>query len=231
MSERPATMFDRFTHLANKVLANTMQQARNLQHDHIATEHIVLGLLTVDPQIGYILRRCGVDPALLQAEIKKRVGTGVSAAKKTLPMTPQVRTVFAKARDEADALQHRHIGTMHLFLGVIDVPGELTMEILEGMGAHVGSLRERAITASNTTIEEGLPVPLQAILGTQSNELVLYDGKGALRLHVSLQDKKDPCITLYDSEGVERAVLRLEADGSPVLELKDKSGHSVFKAP
>ena len=53
-------MFERYTENARDVLSHARQEAQKFHHDHIGTEHILLGLIEVAEGVGAeILRRRG----------------------------------------------------------------------------------------------------------------------------------------------------------------------------
>ncbi len=68
-------MFERFTHQARTVVVQAQEQARQLKHDHIGTEHLLLALL--DPAVGAaaaILAEAGVTTASVRSAVQQHVG-------------------------------------------------------------------------------------------------------------------------------------------------------------
>jgi ATP-dependent Clp protease ATP-binding subunit ClpA len=69
-------MFERFTDAARAVVIGAQAEARNLQHEYVGTEHLLLALL--DDETGAIavaLHDRGVDQVRVRDEIIKHVGT------------------------------------------------------------------------------------------------------------------------------------------------------------
>jgi ATP-dependent Clp protease ATP-binding subunit ClpA len=68
-------MFERFTETARAVVVQAQFEARELQHEFVGTEHLLLALLE-DPagSIAAALRDSGVDQARVRDEIVRRVG-------------------------------------------------------------------------------------------------------------------------------------------------------------
>ena len=64
-------MFERFTKAARQVVVGSQQQAADLGHDHIGTEHLLLSLLAADSTdpAADALRECGVNEHSVRAEI------------------------------------------------------------------------------------------------------------------------------------------------------------------
>jgi ATP-dependent Clp protease ATP-binding subunit ClpA len=68
-------MFERFSHEARSVVVLAQEQARQLKHDHIGTEHLLLALL--DPAVGpaaRVLAEAGVTAASVRAAVQQSVG-------------------------------------------------------------------------------------------------------------------------------------------------------------
>jgi ATP-dependent Clp protease ATP-binding subunit ClpA len=70
-------MFERFTEAARTVVVQAQCEARDLQHEYVGTEHVLLALLedTAGP-VAVALRDRGVDQVRVRNEVIKRVGTG-----------------------------------------------------------------------------------------------------------------------------------------------------------
>ena len=67
-------MFERFTSTARTAVIGAQAEARQLGHDHIGTEHVLISLLT-DEQgaVARLLHADGVDAASVRAEVRRRV--------------------------------------------------------------------------------------------------------------------------------------------------------------
>ncbi|GAA4676693.1 Clp protease [Phytohabitans rumicis] len=69
-------MFERFTDRARGVVTGAQDEARQLRHRHIGTEHLLLALLADDAGLaGTVLRDAGVYPEQVRADIRAIVGT------------------------------------------------------------------------------------------------------------------------------------------------------------
>ena len=73
-----------FTPRAKRVLEMAAEEARNMGHNYIGTEHILLGLLKEGEGIGaQVLQDLGVDLDKVRYEIMNFLGTGVSSSFQT----------------------------------------------------------------------------------------------------------------------------------------------------
>jgi ATP-dependent Clp protease ATP-binding subunit ClpA len=69
-------MFERFTAGARQVVVHAKEEARALNHHHIGTEHLLLGLLTPDGGIAYrVLRAAGLSHDRVLGDVKRLVRT------------------------------------------------------------------------------------------------------------------------------------------------------------
>src|SRR5579864_2431100 len=73
----PLGVFERFTESARRVVVAAQADARELRHDYIGTEHILLGLLQVEHgAAAKVLRSCGLDHERVRADVERLVGRG-----------------------------------------------------------------------------------------------------------------------------------------------------------
>jgi hypothetical protein len=60
-----------------------------------------------------------------------------------LPLSGEAKHVLKHAADEADLLSHKHIGTEHLFLGLLDEPASLAARLMVEAGAEAEIVRSQ----------------------------------------------------------------------------------------
>jgi len=123
-------MFERFTEQAKQVVVLAHVEARLLGHDHIAIEHLLLGLATEsDGLAARILEDLHVTPAGIRDEVVARVGAKDSASPASLPFDEGATRVVEHALREADGFGQHSVGSEHLLLGIA--------RETEGVGARV----------------------------------------------------------------------------------------------
>lgn len=131
-----AEVFERFTERARQVVVFAQEEARGLGHDHIGTEHILIGLLREEQGVAArVLDAMGVTLEDVRAEVLRVTGRGDSPATGQIPFTPGGKKALELALREAVAMGHNYIGTEHVLLGVARAD--------EGGGA--GILRARGV--------------------------------------------------------------------------------------
>jgi ATP-dependent Clp protease ATP-binding subunit ClpC len=113
-------MFERYTEHAQEVLSHAMQEAQKFHHDHVGTEHILLGLIEVkDGVAADILALRSIDLKHAKQEVQKLVVPGTPPEKDAyvaLPRTTHAHKLIDDAVEEARALKHNYIGSEHLLL-------------------------------------------------------------------------------------------------------------------
>ena len=139
-------MFERFTYHARNVMALANQQAQRFGHNCVGTEHIFLGLLKEDACTGAkILRDRGVDTKKIRNELKqflKLKGESEPDAENKLSPTPPAVQVVQHALEEARSLNHDHIGTEHLLLGLLRETEGVATQVLANLGIKLEGVRE-----------------------------------------------------------------------------------------
>lgn len=115
-------MFERYTESARGALFLARYEACQRGSLSIESEHLLLGLTRENQgPVSSILAHFQVMPPILLREIdvrspqKERVPPA-----EEIPFSREVQDALNGARDEADRLRHRHIGSEHLFLGVVN---------------------------------------------------------------------------------------------------------------
>ena len=71
---------------AKKVIEYSMEEARNLNHDYVGTEHILLGLLREKEAVAaQVLMNLGLKLGNVRAEVLAILGHGISASNRDIP--------------------------------------------------------------------------------------------------------------------------------------------------
>jgi ATP-dependent Clp protease ATP-binding subunit ClpC len=114
-------MYEKFTDRSRKVLALAKNEARRLSHDHLGTEHVLLGLIAEGSGVAAnILKHLDFDLAKARDQVERLAQRGKSAdANSELCETPQFKNLIEYSVEEAQALGHHYVGTEHLLLGLL----------------------------------------------------------------------------------------------------------------
>ena len=112
-------MFERFSGQARHVVVSAQEEARELDHNYIGTEHLLLGLLTSDSLASVSLTALGYTRDDVQAKLVATVGRGKASPGGHIPFTPRAKKVLELSLREALQLKHNYIGTEHILLGLL----------------------------------------------------------------------------------------------------------------
>ena len=136
-------MFERYTEKARRVIFFARYEASQLGSPDIETEHLLLGLLREDKALtNRVLRsHASVESIRQQIEghttIREKVSTSVD-----LPLSNESKRALVYAGEEAERLNHKHIGTEHLLLGLLREEKSFAAQILMERGLQLGQVRE-----------------------------------------------------------------------------------------
>jgi ATP-dependent Clp protease ATP-binding subunit ClpA len=170
--DQSGDMFERFTAYARRAVVTAQEEARELNHNYIGTEHILLALLR-RPE-GLPNQEEGIAPAILEEfgmsrdgvreEVIAKVGMGKGKARTGhIPFTPRAKKVLELALREALQLHHNYIGTEHLLLGLIREDEGVAVQI---MRTHTDLLTLRAAVLERLPAGDADEGALAAATGT-----------------------------------------------------------------
>src|SRR6478609_6254814 len=132
-----------FTPRAQQVLALARKEADRFNHNFVGTEHLLLGLIKLGQGVAVnVLQKLGLDLETVRMEVEKQVGTGPDQKMiGNIPYTPRVKKVLALAAKEAKALNHTHVGTEHILLGLLREGDGVAARVLADLGINVEETR------------------------------------------------------------------------------------------
>ena len=136
-------MFERYTEKARRVIFFARYEASQFGSPYIETEHLLLGLLREDKALAnrFLRSHAAVESIRKQIEghtaPREKVSTSVD-----LPLSHECKRVLAYGAEEAERLNHKHIGTEHLLLGLLREEKCFAAEILHERGLRLTTIRE-----------------------------------------------------------------------------------------
>jgi ATP-dependent Clp protease ATP-binding subunit ClpC len=184
-------MFELYNEPARRTLFFARFEASRLGVTSIETEHLLLGLLR-EPRgaVGTLLLALPLREIRKELE-RNRTDEKISTSVE-IPFSAETKRVLEHASDEADELEHRHIGPEHLLLGLLREKDCVAATTLARHGVQLASARERIRELSAAAAK---PVPksaVQAQLGLiiesahQLNLLLSSDPDTGLQMHMLL---------------------------------------------
>jgi ATP-dependent Clp protease ATP-binding subunit ClpC len=169
-------MFERFTDRARQVVVLAEERARDLKHDSIRSEHLLLGMIREGQGLACrALVSLGISLDALRSRVENMAGTGTAESPDRLPLTPEAKRVLELAFREALGLGHSHIGTEHILVALTQAGGIAT-RAFQSLGVDEGKARRatakqmkgRSLEAegqgTSMTSESGVGTEVQAAL-------------------------------------------------------------------
>jgi ATP-dependent Clp protease ATP-binding subunit ClpC len=138
---QPTGSLGRFTAEARQAVVTAQAEARALGHGHVATEHLLLGVLAQDVPVTRALRGLG----LALDDVRARLVPGDEHPGGEIPFHPESKRALEIALRESTKLRHTVIAPVHIVLGIAGAAGSLGAEILRGAEADEAKLRRRLV--------------------------------------------------------------------------------------
>jgi ATP-dependent Clp protease ATP-binding subunit ClpA len=130
---------------AKKVIEYAIEEARNLNHNYVGTEHLLLGLLREhDGVAAQVLMNLGLKLEEVREEVLKLLGIDER------PLfidysTPEAQQAADLAGQSARDMGHRAICTGHLLLGLLEEPQGLAARLLAKLGVTPQMVRDELV--------------------------------------------------------------------------------------
>jgi ATP-dependent Clp protease ATP-binding subunit ClpC len=172
-------MFERFTDRARRVVVLAQNEARDLGHNYIGTEHILLALIDEGEGVAAkALEAQGIGLDAARQRVEEIIGRGQGASEGHIPFTPRAKKVLELSLREALQLGHHYIGTEHILLGVLSEGAGVGAQVLVGFGADLDGTREQVIQILHgRQPEAAAPADLRAELAAVAARLAVIERK------------------------------------------------------
>ena len=187
-------MFERFTDRARRVVVLAQEEARMLNHNHIGTEHILLGLIHEGHGVAATaLESLGISLEAVRQQVTEIIGRGDQAPSGHIPFTPRAKRVLELSLREAKELGHSYIGTEHILLGLIREGDGVAAQMLVKLGADLDRTRQQVVQLLHDRAGEdltgaGSPQPGDALTPADSLDRRLAAIERWLGLRPELDD-------------------------------------------
>lgn len=139
---------DRFTDRVRTALNLAREEAQRLNHDHIGTEHMLLGLLRERAGVASeVLDRVGVTLERARAAVARLQTTGATGGwtRSALPFSMGFKRAIERAAQEAGRMGHAYIGTEDVLLGMMAESGCTGARILSDLGVQSDRVHEEVV--------------------------------------------------------------------------------------
>jgi hypothetical protein len=189
-------MFERYTERARRTIFFARYEASQVGCSYIETEHLLLGLLREDKALASQFLASSAKIEAIRQSIAQRGKTRHKIATSVdLPLSHECKRVLAYAAEESERLNHKHIGTPHLFLGLLREENSFAAQLLGEQGLSLEPVREQVrqsesppaqgISASLLRLRQllaereasgGIWIVEQKIVGRRRTEVAIFAG-------------------------------------------------------
>jgi len=112
-------VFERFTTEARHIVVRAQEEARELNHDHIGTDHLLIALTESDVFADQQLQQFGTTSDI-RKKVEARAHTGNFSPEGHIPFTGNARTILEQSLRVSLRLHHKNIGPEHLLIAILE---------------------------------------------------------------------------------------------------------------
>jgi len=184
-------MFKRYTEKAKRAIMIAQEEAINLNHDYIGTEHILIGLIKEEEGIAsQVLKQLGTNIDKVVEDLERLVGKGEYKQVGEIAFTPRAKKVLELASQEASQLKNNYIGTEHILLGLIKEGSGVAVRILTDLGINLDNVYSEIMKVLMESQAQGFP----SAPGKRITKTPALDEFGRDLNKLAREDKLDPVI-------------------------------------
>ena len=184
-------MFKRYTEKAKRAIMIAQEEAINLNHDYIGTEHILIGLIKEEEGVAsQVLRQLGINVDKVVEEVERLVGKGEYQQVGEIAFTPRAKKVLELASQEASQLKNNYIGTEHILLGLLKEGSGVAVRILVDLGINLDNVYSEIMKVLMEGEAQGFP----SAPGKRTTKTPALDEFGRDLIKLAQEDKLDPVI-------------------------------------
>lgn len=211
-------MFERFTDRARRVIVLAQDEARNLKHNYLGTEHILLGLIREGEGVAAkALEALEISLDDVRVQVIDIIGEGNETPSGHIPFTPRAKKVLEYALREGLQLGHSYIGTEHLLLGLLREQDGVAAKVLIKLGADLPRVRQQVNQLmSGYQGKESVGVGGGPREGTKAGSTIL-DQFGRNLTQAARERKLDPVIGRHTETERVMQILSRRTKNNPVL--------------
>ena len=198
-------MIYKFTSRAKKAIEIAGEEAANLGHNYIGSEHILYGLLKEGAGVASrVLSNQNISCEDVENKIIELIGKETFISTQTLGFTPRSKRIIENSFIETKKLGYDYIGTEHLLIGILKEGDSIAVRILVDLDVDLPRLYNEIVNVIND-VED-----IQKDKGNTKNSKGSYNSTTTLNqfgedlTQKALEGKLDPVVGR--SEEIERVI-------------------------
>ncbi len=180
--------FEKFNEPGRRIVVLAQDEARYFNHNYIGTEHLLLGLIREEDGIAArALREIGVDLEEARDQVESIVGYGEEGTGAQAPFTPRASKVLQMASMESMQLDHDHVSTEHVLLGLLRESEGVAARMLLNLDIDPDAVRRE--TLKRLPEAGGGPDPLDEAERRMGEHRTVFRGRvGGISAELALPD-------------------------------------------
>ncbi len=204
----------KFTEKAERVIKLSKNAAKDLDHNYVGTEHLLVGLIQEDVGVAYkALFMQGLTKDSIMNKIEELIGRGLED-NKMLGFTPRAKRVLELAFHEARGHKQEYIGTEHILLAIMHEPDCIAVRVLVELGVDMQRLYNEILKRVSEDTNEAFEVTKR---NTRSNLTPTLNQFGRDLTELVEQGKIDPVIGRVDEIDRVIQILSRRTKNNPCL--------------
>ncbi|WRS27327.1 ATP-dependent Clp protease ATP-binding subunit [Oscillospiraceae bacterium MB08-C2-2] len=151
--------FSGFTQKANNAINVAMNQAANMGHTYVGSEHLILGMLDEGSGTAYtVLSQKNVTYAAYEKCLVTTVGKGEKTALTPEDFTPRCKKILEMSIIKARMLGQSYVGTEHILMVLIKETDSYGLKLLKDLGCEPDNIYNTMTEAISSELSELNPL-------------------------------------------------------------------------
>lgn len=134
---------ERFTQRARHVLSLAKENAEEMNHAYIGTEHVLIGLLEEGGTTGQVMLELGLEGDRVKTLVRRMSRSATRRPSGRVELAPGTKRLLELAVDEARGQGQHYIGTEHLLLALLRQTDGIVVDILRQFGVTPEQVRRQ----------------------------------------------------------------------------------------
>ena len=148
--------FAKFTEGAKNALKHAEKKARELGHNYVGTEHLLLGLICEkEGAAANLLNLTGVTEESVMQNVLALIGQGDFVFTQGFGYTPRSKKILELSVTLSRQLGQSYVGTEHILMALIREKEGVAFKILSDLGADFGELENGIYNVTGENTEPG----------------------------------------------------------------------------
>ncbi len=182
---------ERFTQRARHVLSLAKENAEEMDHAYIGTEHVLIGLLDEGGTASQVLHELGLDSERVKVLVKRMSRSASRRPSGRVELAPGTKRLLELAVDEARRQGQHYIGTEHLLLGLLRQTDGIVVDILRQFGVTPEQVRRQT---QRVLKESPVTTGSSPAKGKEKNKTPIVDQLTTDLTTMAAEGKLDPVI-------------------------------------